>query len=245
MKVAIITGASSGIGEALARELHGRGYAVGLVARRGPLLESLAEELGDGSAWAVADVSDRDALHGAIGGLEEALGPCDLLIANAGIVGPNPGYRFKTDQLQRFVDVNFYGAVHAATAVLPGMIARERGHLAVVSSVASFRGLPKMGPYSATKAAISTLFESWRLDLHRHKIKVTSIHPGYVDTPIHADYQIPKPWMISAEKAARIIVRGLERGKATITFPWQLALVMKLARALPDALYRWYAKYLF
>ncbi|MFZ5478911.1 MAG: SDR family NAD(P)-dependent oxidoreductase [Myxococcota bacterium] len=240
MPVAIVTGASTGIGNALARELARRKWKVGLVARRTELLEALVGEIraeGGEAAAASADVGDREAVHGAVQALEAALGPCDLLVANAGIGNPTPVHREPWDTLAEIMRVNYFGAVNAVAAVLPGMLARGRGHLAVVSSVAGFRGLPMHGAYSASKAAVSTLFESWRIELAPRGIVCTAIHPGFVDTPLTKKNKSPMPWIIPAERAAVIVADGLEAGRADITFPWQYRWLMGVARWFPN--WRW------
>jgi NADP-dependent 3-hydroxy acid dehydrogenase YdfG len=228
-RVAIITGASTGIGHALARELGKRGWAVGLLARRGELLADLAGEIaaaGGHAAFASADVTDRAATESAIAQLQADLGPADLLVANAGGSEPSPAQKVPVDAILRVMQLNYAGVVHGVGAVLPGMLARKRGHLAVVSSVASFRGMPTHGAYCASKAAVSTLFESFRIDLRGSGIAVTTIHPGFVETPLTAKNRQPMPFLMTAERAARIIADGLEKRRADITFPWQLRILM-------------------
>ncbi len=229
MPTALITGASTGIGHALALELARRGYAVGLVARRAELLEEAAQAIraaGGTAAWAVADVTDRAAMEAAAARIEAEIGPIDLLVANAGGGPPAPAHKVPVDAVLESMSLNFNGALFAAGAVLPGMLARKRGHISVVSSVASFRGMPTQGAYCASKAAISTLFEAWRIDLRGSGIAVTTIHPGFVATPLTAKNKAPMPFLLSAEQAARIIASGLARRDADITFPWQLRILM-------------------
>ena len=238
MKVAVITGASSGIGRALAVELHHRGWAVGVTARRQAPLEELCSELGEHCAWAVTDVCNREQTSAAIDELASKLGPIDLLIANAGIGLVNPAFRFDYDALERTFQTNVFGVVHTVEPVLNDMIERQTGHIAVVSSVAGYRGLPRTACYSASKAAVSALFEGWGIDLIRNKVKMTAIHPGYVQTPILGDKPRKLPWLISAEKAAKIICNGLGRGKTRIVFPWQMRVFMGLMRVLPSWAYR-------
>lgn len=239
MPVALITGASTGLGEALARELARRGWKIGLVARRAELLEALAEELrasGAEAAAATADVTDRAAMEGAVRALEAALGPTDLLVANAGGSQPSPATKVPVDALVDVMRLNYFGVVNAVGAVLPGMLERRAGHIAAVSSVASFRGLPAHGAYCASKAAVSTLFESFRTDLRGTGIAVTTIHPGFVETPLTKKNRFPMPFLMKADRAARIMADGLEARRADVTFPWQMAF---LFRYLVAPLPRW------
>lgn len=226
MPVAIVTGASTGLGEALARELGRRGWKVGLIARRPELLDALADEIrkaGGEAAAATADVTDRAAIDGAVRALEATLGPCDLLVANAGGSQPSPATRVPVDAVVDVMKLNYFGVVNTVGAVLPGMLERRSGHIAAVSSVAGFRGLPAHGAYSASKAAVSTLFESFRTDLKGTGIAVTTIHPGFVETPLTAKNKFPMPFLMKADRAARIMADGLEARKADVTFPWQMA----------------------
>ena len=145
MPVALITGASTGIGNALARELARRGWAVGIVARRGELLEALAQEIraaGGKAAWATADVTDRGAIRTAALQVATELGPIDLLVANAGVGSPGNAKRLPVDVWIATLRLNVDGVIYSVGAVLPEMLERKSGHLAVVSSVAGFRGLP-------------------------------------------------------------------------------------------------------
>ena len=238
--VTIITGASTGIGAALALELAARGHAVGLIARRPELLAELAlkiEASGGKVAYAPADVTDRLDVADAVAKLERTLGPCTLFVANAGIGGPTPAHKANFDDVGRIVNVNIDGVLHSIAAVLPGMVARGNGHIAAVSSVAGFRGLPGSAAYSATKAFVTTFLESFRLDLRSRGIAVTAIHPGFIETPLTSKNKFKMPWLMKADKAARIIANGLEKRRSEVTFPWQMYLLMHLARIAPNWLY--------
>ena len=239
MPVAIITGASSGIGAALARELHARGWAVGLVARRADLLRQLADSLGARVAWVEADVADWECTRTATTRVEEQLGPCDLLVANAGLGHGGAAERIDPLAASRVFRVNIDGVMNAALAVLPGMIARGAGQLAAVSSLAAVRGMPRAAPYTASKAAVTALMESFRLDLAPRGVSVSIIHPGFVESEMSAKNPFPMPFLMSSQRAARIIADGLERRRRRIDFPWQLALLTSLARIMPDPLYDW------
>lgn len=237
MPVAIITGASSGIGAALVRELHARGWTLGLVARRAELLEQIARELGPRVAWAEADVADWESLRAATARLEAELGPCDMLVANAGVGLGGSSERVDPLAASRLFRVNIDGVLNACLAVLPGMITRGRGQLAAVSSLAAVRGMPRAAPYTASKAAVSALMESLRLDLAPRGVSVSVIHPGFVESEMSAKNRFPMPFLMPAGRAARIIADGLARRKRRIDFPWQLALLASLARIMPDPLY--------
>ncbi len=241
-KHVLITGASSGIGWALAEHLARRGAAVGLTARREDRLRALAEQIrqsGGRAAFAAADVTDGKQVVAACGTLERTLGPCDVLIANAGVARPTPGERFSAADANLVFSTNVLGVSNSIAAVLPGMVERKRGHLVAIASIAAMMGLPNSGAYSASKAAVVTLMESLRVDLYRKGVKVTTICPGFVETPLLDGY--PRevlPAMMSAERAARIITRAVERGRGKVWFPFRTWALARIARALPFFLYR-------
>ena len=237
MKVAIITGASSGIGEAVAVELHRRGWRVGLIARREDKLRAITEGLGEHAGFVTADVTDEDALTQAVRSLESSLGPCDLMLANAGIGDGRSARGFSSEATKGILRVNVDGVIHSFAAVLPGMMERGSGALAVTSSVAGFRGLPNFGAYSASKACVTALVEAMRVDLRRSNIKVTTIHPGFVVSELTERNAFSMPFLVQTPRAARIIANGLERGKAEINFPWQMICLMKIVKWAPNWLY--------
>ena len=234
---AIITGASSGIGHGLALELARRGYSVGLIARRADKLQELADAIaaeGGEAAVAAADVSDAKGLAEAIAQLEQSLGPCRLLVANAGIGGASNAKNLDLELVRRTYQVNTMGPIHAAHAVLPGMLERGRGQLVVISSIAASRGLPGSGAYSGSKAGVSTFWESMRVDLHDTPLVVTTIHPGFVRTPLTDKYDSPMPFMVETDVAARWMADAIGRGDAAFTFPWQMRWVEWLMRRVPN-----------
>jgi short-subunit dehydrogenase len=236
----LITGASSGIGSALAEEMAQRGLAVGLVARRETELKALCEKIqaaGGQAAWATGDVSSLESITTAVQDLETALGPVEILVANAGISGRSMTSDPEMENIRRIMDVNYFGAIHSAKAVLTGMLERKRGHLVVISSVAGFRGLPKSAAYSSSKSAITTYWESQRVELHHRGIASTSINPGYIKTPLTDKNNHPMPFLISAEKAAVTMADGILSRRKVLTFPWRMRFVMGLARLLPVWLY--------
>jgi NADP-dependent 3-hydroxy acid dehydrogenase YdfG len=240
MPVTLITGASAGIGAALARELARRGHAVGLVARRADLLEALAAEIraaGGTAMWVSADVTDRAQVEEATARVTAELGPIDLMVANAGTGLAARADRAPVDAWMSVLRLNIEGAIYSAAAVIPAMVARKGGHIAVVSSIAGFRGLPGNGAYSASKAAVSVFFEALRVDLARSGIAVTIIHPGFVRTPLTAKNRFPMPFLMESDRAARILADGLAARRSEINFPWPMVMVMRLARLLPNWLW--------
>jgi short-subunit dehydrogenase len=246
-QVAVITGASSGIGWALARELAGQGCHVGLLARRKEQLEKLAEEIrqaGGTTAVAAADISDRAQTLAAVEELRGKLGPVDLLVANAGVGAPTLLEPFNVTDVEKMFRVNLFGVLYSIEAVLPEMLRRGRGHLAAVSSLAAYKGLPGESSYCASKAAVNTYLEGLRIQLRGRGIAVTAICPGFIQTPMTAVNKFHMPWLMTAEKAARKIARALRRRRKVYNFPWQMALLMKVTRWLPDwVLARSMAKY--
>jgi short-subunit dehydrogenase len=235
---ALITGASSGIGRCLSLALAAQGAHVVVAARRKPELDALVAEIraGGGQAEAmVLDVSDADATHDAVRALDERL-PLDLVIANAGVGGGTPSKRTTWPEVRRILDVNMQGAVATLMGALPGMVARDRGHLVGVASVAGFRGLPKFSAYSASKAALISFLESMRLDLHATGIAVTAVCPGFVRTEMTKDVK-GTLFIVEPDEAARLILRSLERRDPMCTFPLPVSTVMRSLPFIPTALY--------
>jgi short-subunit dehydrogenase len=236
-QVAVITGASSGIGWGLAKALAAERCRVGLVARRQDKLQVLAQEIhqaGGTAACAVADVGERCQTLGAIRGLAEHLGPVDLLVANAGVGMPTKLDPMNIRDIEEMFRVNTLGVVYAIEAVLPEMLCRGRGHLAAVSSLAAYKGMPGESAYCASKAAVNYYMEGLRIHLRDKGIAVTTLCPGFVRTPMTAVNEFHMPWLLEADEAARLMVRALHRRRKVYNFPWQTNLLMKLTRWLPD-----------
>jgi short-subunit dehydrogenase len=236
-QVAVITGASSGIGWELARALATQGCKVGLVARRRDLLAGLADQIraaGGSAAFAAADVADREQTVAAVREVGASLGPIDLLIANAGVGAPTVVDPLNVPLLEKMYRVNVFGVIYAIEAVLPEMLRRGRGHLAAVSSLAAYKGLPGESGYSSSKAAVNNFMEGLRIQLRGKGIAVTTISPGFVRTPMTEVNKFHMPWLLDADEAARRIVRALARKRKVYNFPWQLSLLMKLTHWAPD-----------
>ncbi len=236
-QVAVITGASSGIGWSLAKALAGKGCKVGLIARRQELLKQLGQEIqqaGGQCATAAADVADRQATLSAFAQLREQLGPVDLLVANAGVGCPTTLEPINIDDIEKMYRINVFGVIYSIEAVLPEMLSRGRGHLAAVSSLGGYKGLPGESAYCSTKAALSCYMEGLRIQLRTRGVHVTTICPGFVKTPMTEVIQAKMPFMMSADEAARRIVPALERKKKVFDFPWQTSWLVKLSRWLPD-----------
>ncbi len=239
-KHVLITGASAGIGERLAHEFTRRGYAVGLVARRAPELERVAEDLraqGGEVAWRQADVTDLQGLTAAVHELEGELGPCEVLVANAGVIGRYSARKHDAAMASWMMRINYEGAVNSVDAVLGGMLERGAGRLVVVSSVAGYRGLPKMQAYSASKAAVSNYWEGLRVELGPKGIACTAIHPGFIKTAMTEENDKPMPFLRHVDEVVPGMVDAIERGTRHYATPWPMACMMALTRALPPWLY--------
>jgi NADP-dependent 3-hydroxy acid dehydrogenase YdfG len=242
-KVVLITGASSGIGRELGVELAKKGALVGLLARRNDRLAATVHEIeaAGGRALALpADVTDPKQVRAAVGQLREKFGEIDLLVANAGINVNTFLPELCELKIADLFNVNVLGVVNSVSAVLPGMISRGHGHLAVNSSLAAYRGLPKSAAYCASKAAISNFFEALRIDLNGSGVDVTIIHPGFIKTPLIANIR-RTPYVMEVDYAVGKIVRAIEKRKKEYSFPWQLATMARACLLLPIPLYDWIA----
>src|SRR5439155_13857663 len=166
--------------------------------------------------------------------LAAQVGPVDLLIANAGVGMPTKLEPMNVADIEEMFRVNTLGVVYAIEAVLPGMLQRGHGHLAAVSSLAAYKGMPGESAYCASKAAINIYMEGLRIQLRSRGIYVTTVCPGFVDTPMTQVNEFKMPWLWSADKAARKIVRALEQRRKVYNFPWQTTLLMKVTCWMPD-----------
>ncbi|MDQ2104537.1 SDR family NAD(P)-dependent oxidoreductase [Azospirillum isscasi] len=240
----VITGASSGIGEELARAYAAPGVTLALTGRDALRLEAVAERCRAAGAvveTALVDVADRDAMAAWLTALD-ARAPVDLVIANAGISAGTGGGTESAEQARRIFQVNVDGVLNSVHPLLPGMQARRRGQIALMASLAGFRGMPGAPAYCASKAAVRDYGESLRGDLEGQGIGVTVICPGFVKSRMTAVNRFPMPFLMETDRAARVIKNGLARNRARIAFPWPMAAAVWLLAALPagwtDALLR-------
>lgn len=241
-KHVVITGASSGLGEALALEFATHGARLTLLARRQEMLDKVAEQVRSGGGEAIAistDVTDQTSVDAAITQAVEQCGPVDVLVANAGASRNMSVSKMDVPLVTDAMQLNFFGVVYPMNAVLPSMIARRDGVVLAISSVAAFRGLPTMAPYCASKSAVSAWMESLRseLDLQESGVQLIISHPGYIKTPMTETEETNMPFLVEVDDAARTLVDGIRRGESEINFPWQLISMMKFAGRLPNRLY--------
>jgi short-subunit dehydrogenase len=234
-----ITGASSGLGAALARHYAARGAALGLFARRQPQLDTLAAEFEPGTALTYAgDVRDVEVLARAAADFIARFGVPDIVIASAGV--SQGTLTDKAEDLPVFravFDTNVLGMVHAFHPFVAAMREVRRGALVGIASVAGFRGLPGSGAYSASKAAAITYLESLRLELADSGVAVITICPGFIATPMTERNPYRMPFRIESDKAARLIARAIERKRRVYVLPWPMAIVGGALRLMPRWLY--------
>ena len=236
----LITGASSGIGAALASEYAGPGVHLALAGRNRQRLDAVANTCGIKGAHvttASIEITDPEAMAAWIVAYDDKH-PIDLVIANAAITsGVGPGrWRESMAAIKRVLAVNFEGVIHTIEPVLDRMRERGRGQIAIVSSLAGLRGVPYSPAYSATKAGLIAYGESMRGLMRSEGIEINIVLPGFVDTPLDDSVDSPKPMRQTPERAARIIRRGLARNRARIAFPTLLYWSVLLLRSLPQAL---------
>lgn len=234
--VAWITGASSGIGRALAIRLAETGRRVVVSARSREALANLAATTPGIVPWPL-DVTDVAAVTAAVPAIEKQVGPIGLAVLNAGTHRPTPASRFAASEVRALVEVNLMGVVHCLEAALSAMRPRGAGHIAVVASVVGYRGLPSAAGYGATKAALINMCEALKPECDALGLKLQLVCPGFVETPLTERNDFPMPFLIPVHQAVDRLVAGLASDAFEITFPRRFALLLKLARVLP---YRFY-----
>jgi short-subunit dehydrogenase len=233
-----LTGASSGIGEALARFYAARGDTLGLLARREEQLRTLKAALGVPAETYAVDVTDLQAVKAAAAAFIAKHGLPDIVIANAGVShGTLTEFEDDVDVFRQIMDINVNGVVNTFHPFIAPMKARGSGSLVGVASVAGFRGLPGASAYSASKAAVISYCEALRVELRRPGVQVTTICPGYIATPMTAGNPYPMPFIIPAGEFAQRCARAIDAKASLAVIPWQMALFGRIFRAVPNFLY--------
>jgi short-subunit dehydrogenase len=237
-----ITGASSGIGEAIVAPLVARGARVAISARRAERLAEIAatwQARGRDVRAFPLDVTDLEAVRQTVADIEQAFGGIDLAILNAGSHLPGANRIFDGQQVADNMTLNYLGVVYGIDAVLPGMLSRGRGHIAGVASAAGCRAVPAAAAYGASKAAVIHLLDSIRFELEPRGITVTVVNPGFVKTPLTERNRFPMPFLMPVDRAAEAMVTGLEAGRREVHFPKIFTWTLKFLRILPYPLYQW------
>ncbi|MBI3270503.1 MAG: SDR family NAD(P)-dependent oxidoreductase [Planctomycetes bacterium] len=239
---ALVTGASSGIGAALARRLAARGLEVWLAGRRKDLLDDEVAKIqgAGGRAHAfVLDVSQPDETVKRLVALDEESGGLDLVVANAGIGGSRGAKPLSAcgwEDVRDFFVVNLLGATASLVPFIPRMLARGHGHLVGVSSVAADCPSPRYPPYGASKAGLTYFLEAADMELRPRGVAVTVVHPGFVRTPMTSDLKESLPFIVEVDDAARLIDNGIRRRVRFLRFPWATGAMARLGNSLPRAL---------
>lgn len=240
-RLVFITGASSGIGQALALRFYQAGYALALVARRGELLAQWAEESGlDAQRWRVypADVSDAEGVIAAGQACIARQGVPDVVVANAGIsVGMDTAVRGDIDVMARLFAVNNIGLAATFHPFVDAMRQRGSGALVGIASVNGIRGFPGHGAYCASKAGVIAYCESLRGEMRSSGVRVVTLCPGYIDTPLTRGNRYSMPFLMPADRFAGSALRAIEAGDSYRVIPWQMAVIAKLLRLLPNRLF--------
>jgi len=231
--VAWVTGAGTGIGRGVARRLAEDGWSVAVSARTARDLDSLAAEVPGRITAFQLDVTDARAADDTGRRIEASLGPVDLAVLNAGSYFPTNARSFSVDNFRKTVDLNLMGTVNCMGPIVPSMVGRRSGHIAIMGSQSAFSGLPTAASYGATKAALNSMAEAFKPDFDRFGVTITIINPGFVKTPLTAKNRFPMPFLMELDDAVEIILRGLEQRRFAINFPWQMTLSTKLLAALP------------
>ncbi len=241
-RTAWITGASRGIGEALALELASRGWSLVLTARDGERLQRVASRCeASASPAAVAmpgDVTDRDRMIEIAREAHKSGLAIDAAVLNAGILEPFDVSDFDSAIFRRHLEVHVMGAVHCIEAVLGSMLERGRGTLVFVASLAGLAGLPKSAPYCAAKGALVNMAESLRIDLKVSGVHVVLANPGFVESDMTASNEFPMPFLVKVDVAARILAEAIERNRPEVSFPAPLALATKSLAFVPGPIRR-------
>ena len=240
-KLAWITGGSSGIGAAVAEKLAKQGWMVAITGTKAGKLDIVCDKDPKFIKSYPGDVTKPKKMAELVDKIEKDLGPIDMAILNAGTFVGDHVEEFNTPNFKKHFDVNVLGIGNCLEPLLKKFLDRKYGHIAITSSVAGYRGLPRSISYSATKAALINMAESLAIELYDTNIKVQVICPGFVRTPLTDKNDFEMPMLMEVDEAAEKMVEGLKSNKFEITFPWSFALMLKSFKFLPDKMYFWLA----
>jgi short-subunit dehydrogenase len=235
----LLTGASSGIGFELAKKIAGEKCNLALLSRRIDIIEKLAAELSKTGSKVIAvkcDVCNKDEVVHAFEEVKRSFGNIDMAVLNSGVGNLVTVEEFNSDTAKHIFDVNIIGMIYCVEALLPDFIKNKTGMIVGVSSLADNRGFPKSGVYCASKAAASIFLESIRAELKKYSVKVLTVKPGFVKTPMTAGNPA-MPFLLNPDKAASIILSGIKKEKRIIQFPLPTVIGIKLINLLPDAIF--------
>jgi len=237
-KVVLLTGASSGIGYSLALHLVKEGCKLALIARRENLLNKLSEEIkSDDLETFQCDVGKREQVTEIFGKIRDHFGKIDIAILNAGVSGRAGLKSYSGNTAKEIFNTNVLSIVYVVEQLLPEFMERKNGMIVGISSLADSRGFPKSGFYNASKAAATILLESLRIELKPFNVKVITVKPGFVRTPMTDKNEFHMPFMINVDKASKIILAGIKKEKRVIEFPFPTMLATKLMKILPNFLF--------
>ena len=232
-----ITGASSGIGRTTALKFANEGWKVAVSARRKELLEELSKENSNISSFPL-DVTDRKSCIQVFEDILKKYSNIDLCILSTGTYDPKTEKEINLDEIQNVFNVNFFGTLNCIKAVEKNFKINKKGHIAIMSSVAGYRGLPNSSGYGPSKAALINLAESLYFDFKRYEVRVSLISPGFIKTPLTDKNKFKMPFIKSSQFAAEKIYNGLIKSNSfEITFPKELTILMKIFKILPNKIY--------
>ncbi len=236
-----ITGASSGIGAALAIEFAKRGATLGISARRSEKLQSIAQqckELGAKDVFTyTVDVTDQDSSEKTAKDFIAAANGIDIIIANAGVAYSDKISSGEATQINQVFSTNILGVTNSIIPFVPTMKENSSGKIVIISSIASFRPIAYHGGYSASKSAVRMLANSWRMALEKYKIQITTICPGFIVSEMTDENKFPMPFLLETEDAGRKMVKAIDNDKKTYILPWQIKMILYATRWLPTPLY--------
>ncbi len=233
--VILITGTSSGIGYQLAKDLANEGAQLALLSRRANLIDSLASELSNKTKIKSykCDVTIKSEVAESFLKIKRDFGRIDIAILNSGVAYRSSVLNYNSKDAETTFNTNVLGAVYCIEQLLPEFISEKRGVIIGISSLGDGKGFPKSGFYSASKAALTVLLESLRIELKKYNVKVITVKPGFVKTAMTDKNEFEMPFLMSLDKASKIILAGLKKEKGIIEFPWQTTLGAKFLRMIP------------
>ena len=239
-KTILITGASSGIGYCLTKALAAEKCNLAILSRKKNVLDNIAAELKDYGSNIIplqCDVRNKEEIKSAIQIVRRKFGEIDIAILNSGVSGRSKVENFNSTEAENTFGVNVLGLIYCVEELLPNFIIEKKGMIVGVSSLADGRGFPKSGFYCASKAAVTKFLESLRVELKKYNVKVITVKPGFVKTPMTDKNDFNMPFLMPPERAAQIILNGVKKEKRLIQFPFPTVLGAKLLRIIPDFLF--------